>query len=229
MMIEYQYKRKSLTPEIATEIIRDNLKGNGSIIKIGDAVLKYHTERNGQPPDHSLNIMIWCVMQRLSQQGYVNRITKRNEGKGMYEQIWEIYPFPLRVFGDGRYAVYLFYDLRDYILRDKSKETWACKIGRTKRSVTKRVYELTKQWTIVPRIALIFKFQTLAQTKQMEKMLHNVLKAEERHRKDLKKKGAGREWFDTNPDEVVELFENIQKNIQLEKEIEKIKKEDQRR
>lgn len=212
-MNDYNNKGKHLDINRTEDIIRKYLKGTAAHInKIAQHVLEYHQDRNGLPPApneilespyHSvadyMRGLTEYVLYELNEKGYV----EQNSDEGT----WQIYKYPLRVFGEGECSVYLFYDARDAILHKTSDGLWACNIGYTERDVSQRVCEKTKQWTQHPTIALIFKTDT---PKDLEGELHHILKCDGRWRKDLKDKRAGREWFDTTPDKVLMLYKHIQ-------------------
>lgn len=201
----YEHSDKHLDRHIAVEIIRDKLKGTWNIEDIVDMVVKHHISEGGLPPDSPESVVkrrIQSALFHLRREGYVNRVSETGYWE---EHNWLIYPTPLRVFGAGAYSVYLFYDPRDYILYGKSVGCWACNIGWTVRDVGERVKEQTKQWTVLPTIALVLKTDS---PKDLEDKLHYMLKRV--WRKDLKDKGAGREWFETDPDTVLLLYQNVQ-------------------
>ena len=113
-----------------------------------------------------------------------------------------------REFGVGENQVYLFYDPRDkQDAESMLKNVWACNIGSTTRPVEERVGEQTDQWTVTPVIALIFRCVHENECREFESRIQNILKIFGRQRGDLK----GREWFDTSPDEVVDIYKFINK------------------
>lgn len=197
---DYEHSDKHLDRDIAQEIIKDKLEGTGNIEMIGEMVLEHHLNNGGLLPDPNENFrfrdlytIINTAMLRLCREGYAERKSRDK---------WTLHAAPLRVFGEGEASVYLFYDPRD-----KSAESWACNIGCTERNVEVRVKEQTKQWTVSPAIALIFKTDA---PEDLEDKLHHILERVGRWRKDIKDKRAGREWFDTDPDEVCMLYQHIQ-------------------
>ncbi|MYB66035.1 GIY-YIG nuclease family protein [Candidatus Poribacteria bacterium] len=211
-MTTYKHKSQHLNLQIAEEIVKITLKGTGSIACITKCVLEHHTQHGGLPlasdeilhspydsVDAYMRGLTEYVLYELNEKGYV----EHNSDEGT----WQIYEYPLRVFGEGEGAVYVFYDDRDAILHKTSDGRWACNIGYTEHDVSQRVCEQTKQWTQHPTIALILKTDT---PKDLEEALHYLLKRCGCWRKDLKDKGAGREWFDTTPDKVLMLYKHIQ-------------------
>ena len=109
-------------------------------------------------------------------------------------------------FGVGKNQVYLFYNPRDkHEAESKQKDVWACNIGMTTRPVEERIKEQTDQWTVDPVIALIFRHVHKDECQKIESRIHDILKIFGRQRNDLK----GREWFDTSPDEVLDIYKFI--------------------
>ena len=109
-------------------------------------------------------------------------------------------------FGVGKNQVYLFYNPRDkHEAESKEKDVWACNIGMTTRPVKERIKEQTDQWTVDPVIALIFRHVHKDECQKIESRIHDILKIFGRQRNDLK----GREWFDTSPDEVLDIYKFI--------------------
>ena len=187
---------KPLTLEIAVEIIRDKLEGRGTIQEIAAVVLKSHQKRHGLPPNRDLERIILTAMLCLKKDGFVRCLSKAD---GWLERKWIIYASPLRSLGEGKQSVYLFYDSRDYNLRG-ARQIWACNIGCTKRNVRERVKEQTAQLTFEGTIGLILNIDA---SRYCERFIHTILKQQGRWRKDL----PGNEWFDTNPDEVIKIYE----------------------
>ncbi|UOR13594.1 GIY-YIG nuclease family protein [Halobacillus amylolyticus] len=108
------------------------------------------------------------------------------------------------VFGEGSGTVYLYY-LPTYEMNSSNleKNTWACKIGKTDRDPLQRV--LTQASTALPekpKIAVIIKTNN---SHVLEQSIHNILT----YRNKKIETALGNEWFDTNPDEFLEIVQFI--------------------
>ena len=198
-------EKVSLTPERGLRILRERIIAQinsptlGSEKKIEEIVLEEHSKRNGLPPESdSIHRLIYAALRRLRRRG---RVEQSEEG-------WIFYPEYQRRFGSGKNQVYLFYNPRDkQEAESELKGIWACNIGCTSRPVTERIREQTDQWTIDPVIALIFRDIIEDRSLELESRIHNILKLFSRQLPELK----GREWFDTSPDEVLRIYEFINK------------------
>ena len=186
--------------KIVKAIIKDRLNGKGSITKLVERVKEPLLKENILPPEdsiHTLESLIRQALMRLERDGYVKQISKEDD-------IWEIYPSPLRIFGEGEGNVYVFYDHRSkQEAEQKGRAIWLCNIGSTKRSVEKRIREQTGEWLVEATIGLIIKTND---HEELETKIHEILKVFDRQQKENKgKKLKGNEWFDTSPDEVIDI------------------------
>ena len=193
-----------LTRDRAVTIIREHIiaridsQRSGFEKEIEKIVLEEHSKRNGLPPEDSIYRRIDSALRQLRREG---RVEQSEKG-------WVFYPEYHRRFGSGKCQVYLFYNPRDkQDAESEGKYIWACNIGSTSRPVEERIREQTDQWTIRPVNALIFRYFIEDEMLELERRIHNILKLFGRRRDELK----GREWFDTSPDEVVRIYEFINK------------------
>lgn len=128
------------------------------------------------------------------------------------EGYWIITKYPLRIYGNGKNWVYLYYLSSDKARNrgDASEKShlereWACNIGRTKarKPVEKRILEETRslQKKVVPELLL----RTDEEIK-LESGIHIALKLRGKHipPEEINRE---REWFITNPDKVIEIYE----------------------
>ena len=111
-------------------------------------------------------------------------------------------PFTIKkMIGDkGNQCVYLYYDPE----RKRSAKHWPCKIGGTTNVLPQnRIREQVRTAFVEPPIAPLG-IRTF-QAKELERLLHLALRFAGRHRN----RGAGAEWYMTNPDEVARLYRAI--------------------
>ena len=146
------------------------------------------------PPDGDLEEVIESSLRSLSHNGKANQISKGR---------WRIPRNYQRIFGDGKHWVYLYYFNDDKRSAEaKGDEAWRCKIGESEKNPEKRVKNSTRGAPVEPRIALLLRTN---RHKALEKVIHGILTLMGRHLEDAQ----GREWFLTNPDEVVKIWEKI--------------------
>ena len=205
MSDSYEHEGKPFTIAIAEESLNLQYGKKFNIKSEGEALLKYHLDNGGLPPESNGNLegedllyhIISTAMRHLKSDGRANMIE--------YRDMWEIFPEDRRVFGIGSESVYCFYDPRDRSAAEaEGKVLWPCNIGTTTQDVEERVKKQTNQWTEYPRIDLILKTPS---GKDLEKKIHALLKALGRHLKGFK--GKGREWYRVSPDEVFYLYKCV--------------------
>ena len=205
MSDNYEYEGKPFTIAIAEKSLNLQYGEKFHIKSAGEALLKYHLDSGGLPPEGNGNLqdedllyhIISTAVHHLKSDGRANMIE--------YHGMWEVFPEGRRVFGIGSESVYCFYDPRDRQEAEAQGERlWPCNIGKTKRPVEVRVNEQTNQWTVDPRIDLILKTPS---GKDLETKIHDILKPLGRYLKDFR--GKGREWYRVSPDEVVYLYKCV--------------------
>ena len=195
--------------KIVTEIIKDKLKGRRNIAEIAESMKESLLKEEVLPPKdpigYPLESIIQTVLRCLEGDGYVKKISEE-------DNIWEIYPSPQRILGEGEGKVYVFYDHRDkQETEQKGPDIWLCNVGSTTRPVEERVAEQTSEWLVPPTIGLIIK---TGYQGELEEKIQGILKVFDRQRKENRgKKLKGNEWFDTSPDEVIYMVRFISKFI----------------
>ena len=87
-------------------------------------------------------------------------------------------------------------------MQDQGSEVWPCKIGRTEREPEKRIQEQIDGDSDIPIIALLLRTD---KPKVLERTIHGILTL-----CDVRlKHEQGKEWFLTNPDEVIDIYRLI--------------------
>ena len=138
-------------------------------------------------------------------------LTLKNKGyvKHVSDDRWEIYEAPLRVFGEGSSAVYVYYDPN---VRVANHSDWVCKVGSHHRSEIAEIRDYvdsrTTNWSTRATLALILKTDTY---KQLENQIRIILK-DVFNRQHEREGRHSREMFYTNPDHVVEIYQFIRSN-----------------
>ena len=205
MSDNYEYEGKPFTSAIAKGFL-NRLYGKKFRIKnAGEIIFERHLNNGGLPPKNNRDLegedllyhIIFTAMRHLKRNGRADRTEQPS--------IWKVFPEGRRVFGVGSGSVYCFYNPRDRAEAEAQDKTlWPCNIGKTNRDVEKRVGEQTHQWTVEPRIDLIFKTN---QPKDLEREIQGILKVFDRQLKNFR--GSGREWYNVTPDEVFYLYRSV--------------------
>jgi HTH-type transcriptional regulator / antitoxin HipB len=113
-----------------------------------------------------------------------------------------------RVIGRGSGCVYVYYFENDKALAlSEGLERWECKIGYTKKSLSKRLFEQGVS-TSIPRIPVIAIEMRTNAPRIMETRIHRAL---------AKRKitdSLGNEWYSTNPSEVEKIYKKLCPSIE---------------
>lgn len=210
-MSTYKHEGQDLDRHIAEEIVKDLLTGTKlltateSIANITKCVLAHHTQQGGLPlgPEskfdsyRDLERSMWSYMRILQSNGYARHV---------YDDRWEIYQPPLRVFGVGSGAVYLYYNPKE---RVADCSNWICKVGSHNKSKIDAVRDYvdlrTTNWATRATLALILKTDIY---KRLENQIMTILR-DVLERQDKREGKYSREMFKTNPDEVIEIYKLI--------------------
>ena len=137
------------------------------------------------------------------------RLSENGKAQQISEKKWRIPPLHQQIFGDGEGWVYLYYfDKKKAEARDQGNAVWPCKIGRTGREPEKRIQEQLEDADI-PMIALLLRTD---KPKVLERTIHGILTLRGVHLRHVE----GKEWFLTNPDEIIDIYRFIvNKNVSL--------------
>jgi hypothetical protein len=220
-MDNYKYKGLPITPSIIEELIV--LLLNSQILKREDIVnkiLDYHISNGGLPPEaQDFPRSVKKALSNLQEKGDANNrsygfweINKQDAPKIEIEQIEEIVKIddiPTHtIYGKGDYAVYLYYFPNYKKFAEIGNETnWPCKIGRTDRDPLIRV--LSQASTALPEKPLIEFIVKTNNSTLLETLIHSALNL----RGKSIPNSPGNEWFNTNPDEVLEIIKFVNKEI----------------
>jgi len=93
------------------------------------------------------------------------------------------------------------------LAQSQGKNRWACKIGRTDRDPLLRI--LSQSSTALPETPFIEFVIKTQNSNLLEAAIHSVLQIRNQHLKN----SPGYEWFETNPDEVLEIVRYINDDI----------------
>ena len=217
----YKYSGLPITPAIIELLIIDLI--NGHTLKrdeIVKKILDYHLSNGGLKPEAAnFSLSVKKALSNMHRKGFANNrsygfweIQKSDAEITISEIIGselEIEEIPTHItYGKGKFAVYLYYYpiYKEHSVL-KGKLTWPCKIGRTDRDPLIRI--LSQASTALPEIPTIEFIIRTDNASLLESMIHSILTIRRKHIKD----SPGAEWFETNPEEVIEFIKYIQPDI----------------
>ena len=204
--MDYEYKNQHFSVEIAEALLAKTWTSGHKIRTIKGRLLKYHRDKGGLEPlgggTGSL-IMIRAL----------GNLQKRAKATAMGDNIWRIAKRDQWIFGEGKHWVYLYYFEQDKKEAESEGEVvWRCKIGSAggftktgnlkKDAPETRVKNQTRGTPEEPIIALLFRTD-LHNT--LENVIQGILTLQGKHLPNAQ----GREWFLTNPSEVVHITSKI--------------------
>ena len=191
----YKYENQYFTQMAATHILDRYIAGHFKIAEIIKRVCSYHEEHGGMLTDS--NDSERRVRNALDSLSLSGRAAEESQ------DFWVLPPDEQRIFGNGDNWVYLYYF--DHHKREsisQGKDVWHCKIGSTHRHPEARIKELTRGYPTAPTTALLFRTD---KHEVLEKTIHRILEFRGKHIGDAQ----GDEWFWTNPDIVLEIYDFV--------------------
>ena len=146
------------------------------------------------------------ALRQLSKNGKAEQISKDEWEKHPIESEdkWRIPPPCQRVLGEGNSWAYLYYfDKEKAEAQDHGRKVWPCKIGFTENEPENRIQQQMEENSDIPIIALLLRTDN---AKFLERIIHGILTL---HGKHIVENTQSREWFRTNPEEVVSIYKLI--------------------
>lgn len=225
----YRYLGVPLTATIAAELAEELFRGQISETgQIGDAVLAAHLKRGGIASRGDITRVTRSALSMLRARGTALNVTIGHWQIGPSANGWphplvspeELSPAPgveddpnplpndVVELGEGPEAVYLYF-LPTYKRHAEvtGKPTWPCKIGRTSGDPLARI--ASQAATALPEppymAAVIWSDNSIA----WERAFHGVLAARRRRIENA----LGVEWFETSPQEFVEIASWIEPGL----------------
>ncbi|MCE2400358.1 GIY-YIG nuclease family protein [Candidatus Poribacteria bacterium] len=212
---QYKYFEKTLTPNIARELIQELFAGQ-TVQKqeIMRVVVEKHLERGGLPTIAQRNNPVTLGLWHMKREGQADSSSGDNWVIPTSSQDDESVDAeqddldPEKIIGSGKQAVYLYYYPAYQRLAElQGKEIWACKIGKSRNDPVNRIVSQTRTaLPEFPEVGLIIKTDQL---NLMEKTIQNILKLRGKQMDDA----PGKEWFITSPSEVERVYECIFENL----------------
>ena len=204
--MDYEYKNQHFSVEIAEALLAETWSSGHKIRTIRRYLLRKHRDKEGlEPPEgRSGSIIVFRALDNLRKKAKTSLVGNN---------VWRIAKEDQWIFGEGAHWVYLYYFARHK--RDaesKGNSVWECKIGKVdgvdKNGNIKldapetRVKNQTRGTPVSPITALLFRTDRHG---ALEKVIHGTLTLQGKHLQ----KAQGKEWFLTNPSEVVRIVSKI--------------------
>lgn len=215
---QYKYAGKTLTPNIARELVQELFSGQ-TVQKqeIMEVVTETHLGRGGLPTIAQRNNPVTLGLWHLKREGqadsssgdnWVIPISSQDDVSVKVEQDDESVDVkqddlvPEKIIGSGKQEIYLYYYPAYRRLAEFQGEAlWACKIGKTSFDAIHRIRSQTKTaLPEYPKVGLIIKTDKLS---LMERTIQNILRLQGKQKQDA----PGNEWFITSPSEVEQVYE----------------------
>jgi len=210
----YKYSNLELTPAIFKELLIE--KFDGKQFKRADAikiVIEHHLNNGGVCEKNEYIGTFKSATKMLQEKGIINC------GYGIWKLNYKktetnVYAIKKNVekikadeeYGEGNNAVYVYYyDVYKELANLKSEKCFPCKIGRTDREPLQRIISQTGTcYPEKPHIAVLFYCEN---SYNLESSFHTILKA----RNKWMENAPGIEWFNTNIEEIKEIYNFINK------------------
>ena len=212
---QYKYAGKTLTPNVARELIQElfaeQTVQKQEIMKVVD---KTHLERGGLPARAKFP----PVTMALTEMKKAGLATNPSQGN------WLIFSIPQnddsvdveqddlkpeKIIGSGKQSVYLYYyPAYKHLAESQAEEVWACKIGMARSDPINRILSQTR--TALPEYPKVGLIINTDESSLMEGIIQDILRLLHRQKQDA----PGNEWFITSPSEVEQIYENIFRSSQ---------------
>lgn len=222
IMKNYKYQGLPITPSMIEELIVKLFNGTSNKRDtIVNRVLDFHISNGGKAPEaQDFSRLVKKALSNLAEHGHAEnraygiwRVDQTDQPSVAELEINEeqvaIEDIPThRTFGEGNFAVYCYYfDNYRKLAVLEGKRIWPCKIGRTDRDPLIRV--LSQASTALPERPIIDFVIKTKDSSLLEVAIHSILKLKNRHIVE----SPGSEWFNTSPDEVLEILKSINEEI----------------
>jgi hypothetical protein len=215
---EYAYSGLPITWEIIEKLIIHFF--NGRIVprnEINEQILEFHLSKGGKTSEGKYRASVKKALINLTKRGQASRVKSgvwkiHKEGAPTIVEIQNEEAFEKmpkhETYGKGDFAIYLyFFPTYKQHAQLQGKNTWPCKIGKTERDARLRI--LTQTPTALPeKPSIEFVIKTQNST-LLETLIHSILKVHNKQMVDSR----GTEWFDTNPEEVLNFIRAVKADI----------------
>lgn len=218
----YKYKDIPLTPQICEYWIK-MLSGIYKRSNIVEYVMREHLNGGGlKPTAKDVPRTIKKALENLKKRGIASNISSgqwkissgstKEESKDLNaKESKKLESVANIVLGEGKNGVYLYYfpAYKESAVQQR-KNIWKCKIGRT--SYNNPIYRIQSQGaTSMPEKPIIDLYIKTDSALDLENAIHSILTV----RKKKDGSSVGKEWFETNSEEVIDIY-NFIVNIKKE-------------
>ena len=204
--MDYEYKNQHFSVEIAEALLTKRRSTGIRIKQVEKILLRLHSTHGGlEPPEGECSlVMVKQALRNLSSVAKASEISK---------DFWRYARANQWICGEGKHWVYLYYFSRDkQDAEHKGQSVWECKIGKVDGVNNKgeiiydaperRVKNQTRGTPVRPITALLFRTDLHT---ALENAIHAILTLQGNHLAQAQ----GREWFLTNPSDVVHIVASI--------------------
>ena len=210
----YKYLNIELTPGIFKELLIE--KFDGKQFKRADAIkyiTQYHMNNGGLCEKNEYVSVFKKASIMLRENGMTNlgygvwKLNYQKKETVVYQIKSDLKKITAdEEYGHGNNAVYMYYyDAYRELAGLKGQMYFPCKIGRTDKDSLQRIIgQSGTSYPEKPHVALIFYCDNSV---YLENAFHNILKIKKRWIKNA----PGVEWFNTNVEEIKEIYNSIMK------------------
>lgn len=208
----YKYSNIELTPGVFKELLIELF--DGKQFKRADAIkiiTEYHINNGGICEKNEYIGTFKRATKMLQENGIINcgygiwKLNYKEKETTVFEIERNVETIKAdEEYGNGKNAVYMYYyDVYKELADLKGKKTYPCKIGRTDRDPLQRIISQSGTcYPEKPHIALIFRCDN---SSNLENAFHSILKIKNK----WIEKAPGTEWFETNTEEIKEIYNSI--------------------
>ncbi|MCC4341066.1 GIY-YIG nuclease family protein [Limosilactobacillus reuteri] len=193
----YLFDGKRFKRQDAIDKIRDfHRKNGGKLQKVSYVSTFKRSCEKLKPYIKNLSYGIWQLNFRKK---YIESVEKV-EPKRRVEKDNTLHTAQETI-GTGKEAIYVYYykTYKKYALL-KNKNTWPCKIGKTRNNVSERI--LSQLGTAYPEYPIIGLEIRCSSATKLEKAIHSILK----YKNKAISNSPGKEWYNTNPSEIQHIY-----------------------
>lgn len=206
-------KNQHFSIEIAQVLLADAKTSGSDIAHIRKYLLSKHLKSGGLGLPDSVDEEFVEIEEMGIVRNALRNESKKAKTSRIHRDIWRIAKKNQWIFGEGKHWVYLYYFSQDKKeAESKGKSVWRCKIGRTDginkddrlifNAPEKRVGNQTRGTPVPPIIALLFRTNLHG---TLEDAIHAILTLRGNHLPGAQ----GKEWFLTNPSDVIKIVAEI--------------------
>ncbi len=205
-----QWNRNELCAEVEKlHYARGGVNGKSKIAKVMDQVID---KLSGSRAISNACMGVWRINGfdvASSNPDSTNNSRSVEDGQDECEEMSEIKIE--KIIGDGYESVYVYYDpVHRELAGLKGRNFWACKIGKTEKSVTGRIFDqgIKTAFSYYPVVGLVIKTDD---SSMLERIIHIALRSSEIEPMEC----PGTEWFLTSPEMIEKWYDLYMKSLEI--------------